>query len=64
MLRVDNIQELACFEMITFLLSLCKCGKKAVISKQESFSTNLSRSCIVFTLVTLQFKESFIHHGK
>ena len=26
--------------------------KKAVISKQESFSTTLSRSCTVFTLVT------------
>ena len=51
-LRVKNIYEkLSCFEITAFFHAIRRWGKKSVISKQESFSSSLNRSYIVFTLV-------------
>ena len=53
--RLRVAEKLSCFEITAFFMH---CVKEAVISKQESFSTTLSRSYIFFTLgvILLDFR--------
>ena len=44
------VEKLSCFEIAAFFTHYVGEGNKAVISKQERFSTTLSHSYIVFTL--------------
>ena len=59
--RVETIQEqlvekLSCFEIYRLFHTLCKWGKKVVISKRESFTATLSRSYIVITLIRKSYR--------
>ena len=51
--RVSVLEKVPCFEITAFFHSLYMLVEKVVISKQESSSTTLSRSYIVFTLAAL-----------
>ena len=48
--RLMVVEKLSCFEIAAFFTHYVGEGNKAVISKQERFSTTLSHSYIVFTL--------------
>ena len=49
--RLRVVEKLSCFEITAFFLLCVGEGKKAAISKQEKFSTTLSRSYNAFTLI-------------
>ena len=57
--RLNSVKKLSCFEIAALFLHLvCGLLKSAVISKQESFLTELTRSHIVLSLVlTLSLKD-------
>ena len=49
----ERVEQMKRQQFISLDSQFISKGKKAVISKQESFSTTLSRSYIVFTLINI-----------
>ena len=66
----DNIRRTHCslktflFWITAFFTHCAGVGKQAVISKQESFSTTLNRSSIVFTLVHVHVSKYRVYKTK